>query len=152
MFCPACLLLWVTELTENVQSLARTIRILLKPWSCLFVWAIIFQWSFFQLPTTLQILWKKIGTLSQHLIEFCSSKCWVSGHLYIIIIITSTIQYFSGYLKYLFWLHIMSNKGESQCSFYCNRTGKGQFQLQMLILCKGTGASFKTNTFLSGRS
>lgn len=41
-------------------------------------------------------------------------------------------------------------KEESPFLFHHKKRTKGQFWLQMIILYKRTGASFKTNTYLAG--
>lgn len=139
VFCPACLLFWVTELPENVQNLARTVDITetLILFVCL---SYNLSVKFFPIVCNLKKYYER------ELEHFLSVSLWS---------VAPNAEFHNFYypvffrlLKISFLLHIMSNKGVSQCSFYCNRTAKGQFQLQMLILRKGTGASFESNTFL----
>ena len=64
----------------------------------------------------------------------------------------------SKFLKgiYIFFVAMTSKKhklkkGESPFLFHHKKRTKGQFWLQIIILHKGTGVSFKTNTSLASR-
>ena len=62
----------------------------------------------------------------------------------------------SKFLKRIYFLSSYNEKKhklkkeESPFLFHHKKRTKGQFWLQMIILHKRTGASFKTNTYLAG--
>ena len=94
---------------------------------------------------------ERSGQFKHYLIHFCHSKGGFPRHSYLKIY----NFYYPDFFLFKMYLLFSHNEWKTQItkgspfSFHLKKTTKGQVRLQLIILREGTGASFKTNTFLA---